>query len=143
MKFEEDLISDDNLQILKTKSVNKISDTKVVISAITWKSWLHVRPSNVLAMELNKLKEKCPSSFSIIFINKETNTPLLINWAMDILALWLRVNTNFDIMLEWEDISDNLITDLTNILNWLETHSIAWCESVPTAINRILWRNLL
>jgi hypothetical protein len=60
---------------------------------------------------------------------------------MNILSLWLRVNTDFDIVLEWENLDNELIEDLIKILGWLETHSVAWCESIPTAIERILWNN--
>lgn len=142
MWFEDELVNNDVFQILKVKSTIRESSSKVIINAVTWKSWLHVRPSTVLAIELNKLKDKYSNGFNITFVNKKDNSSMLIYWAMDILAMWLRVNTDFDIMLEWEDLSEELITDLVNIFNWLETHNIAGCESVPTAINRILWTNL-
>lgn len=134
------LINDD-FQILKTKWIKRIWRDKVIIGAVTGKSWLHVRPSNVLFLEINRLKSKHTSSFNVTLLDSETGESKLVEWAMDILSLDLRIDKNFEITLEWADISDELVNDFVKTLNWLETDSIAWCESVITAISRILWKN--
>jgi hypothetical protein len=73
MGLDEFSKEDNNFQILKIKWINKVLPQKIIINAVTWKSWLHVRPSTVLAIEINKLRNKYSTNFNVTFINNKTN----------------------------------------------------------------------
>lgn len=118
---------------MKVLWVKYSTDKTTIFTLKTWKSWLHVRSSTVLACNLSKLHKKYNIPFKILINNIE------IEGVMSVLSLWIWTNQEFELVLDGENLNKHLINDVTNTLNGLENHNIAWSQSVSNAIKDILW----
>lgn len=137
--IEEDVNESDNQKSIEILSIlnHWYRGQDYVIGALAWRSWLHVRPSVVLYWFIRKLWW----NFNVLLRENNTSEETIIDSPMDIASLWYTWGKEFEIVLRGDHLSDWKIQDFVNEVESLERKEVAWCESIPSALQRILGGN--
>jgi hypothetical protein len=140
MKFMESMEHKNGAKPLIIAVIDKTdrcSGTKVVMHAHTGSSGLHVRPSTYLWEQFSLLK-KDYSDLTMSFQKDKMPVATKIESVLDVFAVEILGNQEFDMILESKNLNDSLVERFKTIFNTIDSHPVVWHVAEPNTHDRLV-----